>query len=427
MQTGFAETVFFKLYEIIWALAIPVLGHNKRIAQGFDQRILKQGLAKADIWIQAASVGESYLAVEIVKSLDNADKLKILVTTNTKQGIEILAKNLGIPENKSGNKNIRIAYFPFDKPSIIKSAVKDVCPRLMILLETEIWPALLQELKKQGCKIFIVNGRLSAKSLKAYKIWPGFWKNLSPDKISAISIEDADRFRSLFPGSAVELMNNIKFDRINLNSTGLSNQLQEFFNKDDPILVLGSVRGGEEPLLEKIILYIQRIHPRTIICIFPRHAHRTAHWEKRLNKGNFSWKLRSGLKHQVPKGTIILWDIFGELGLMYELAKAVFVGASLVPLGGQNFIEPLTAGARPVIGPFWKDFKWAGSELFEQGLVLKGKSWQEAAQYLEKELENPLPKETITRAAKKYLKTRQGGTIRVCRMILEHIGLDVRN
>ncbi|MDM8538994.1 glycosyltransferase N-terminal domain-containing protein [Desulfobacterales bacterium HSG17] len=428
MLSPLIEKTFFQFYEIIWTAAIPFLAKNKRIAQGYNQRTLKQRLSSADLWIQAASVGEAYLAVEIVNclvcnllcNLPCADQLKILITSSTSQGIEILTKAL--KDNSFETRNIQIAYFPFDKPSIMKSAVRDVNPRLMLILETEIWPGLIRELKKQKVKIFIVNGRLSLKSLKNYKIWPSLWKHLSPDKILAISQEDADRYKALFGNSSfVELMNNIKFDRINLSRTGLSKHLKTFFKDNVPIIVLGSVRGDEEELLEKIIMYVHGKNPGAVICIFPRHLHRVSHWSKRLNKGDIPWKLRSEIKEEVSEGTIILWDFFGELAAMYELAKAVFVGASLVPLGGQNFIEPLTAGVRPVIGPFWKDFKWAGRDLFEQGLVRKGKNWQEVAQYLiddlVDDLENQFSCESVREAAASYLKKHRGGTAQVCRII----------
>ena len=322
MLPSLIEKIFFKFYEIIWTLAIPLLAQNKRIAQGYNQRILKQKLSHADLWIQAASVGESYLTIEIINCLycsaAGADKLRILITASTTQGIEILTKALK-------NKNIQIAYFPFDKPSIMKSAVKHVCPKLMVILETEIWPGLISALKKQGIKIFIVNGRLSLKSLKNYKIWPSLWKHLSPDKILAISQKDADRFKALFNNSSVELMNNIKFDRINLGRSGLNrsdlkNPLKSFFKDNVPIMVFGSVRGDEEKLLEKIILYVHQKNPETIICIFPRHLHRINHWTKRLNQGNIPWILRSKIKSEVPESTIILWDFFGELTAMYELS-----------------------------------------------------------------------------------------------------------
>ncbi|QTA82650.1 3-deoxy-D-manno-octulosonic-acid transferase N-terminal domain-containing protein [Desulfonema limicola] len=418
MPEPLPEKAFFKFYDMLWSLAIPFLKHNKRIAQGYNQRILKQKLFYADLWIQAASVGEAYLAVEIINNLPYSDQLRILITTSTSQGIEILTKAFPPLENR----NIQAAYFPFDKPCIMQSAVKNVCPRLMVILETEIWPGLIWALKKQKVKIFIVNGRLSLKSLKNYKIWPGLWKHLSPDKILAVSREDAERFKLLFgSGSSVALMNNIKFDRIDLNLPGVSNNLKTFFKDNIPVLVLGSVRGDEEELIEKIIIYVYSRNPGVIICIFPRHLHRVNSWSKRLNKGNTAWRLRSRLGSEVPGGTIVLWDIFGELASMYELAKAVFVGASLVPLGGQNFIEPLAAGIRPVIGPYWKDFKWAGLQLFDQGLVREGKNWQEAAELLNADLENPLDRESIRKQAAGYLQKHQGGTKQACQIIFDFL------
>ncbi|NNK85354.1 MAG: 3-deoxy-D-manno-octulosonic acid transferase, partial [Desulfobacterales bacterium] len=335
--------VAFRLYNIGWNIFIPFLRLNKRIAEGFKQRILAEKLPKADIWIQAASVGESFLAKELISHFKPSIPTRILLTSNTSQGIEILKKSVSeITPNVRGIIAFT-AYFPFDKPAIMAQAVNDVGPKIMLLLESEMWPAHLASLKKKGCKILIINGRITSKSLSRYLIWPSLWSTLSPDKILAISKNDANRFATLFGEDRVDVMPNTKFDRTgNAGSlTSIKNPLEEIIPLETPFVVLGSIRSEEEPLVEKIVSDILHRYPEIIVGLFPRHKQRLKHWEKALNRMSVPWVLRSRTKQMVSHGTVILWDTFGELSHAYEMSKAAFVGGSLAPLGGQNFLEAI--------------------------------------------------------------------------------------
>ena len=122
------------------------------------------------------------------------------------------------------------SFFPFDRPSIMEAAAANIHPRVMVLLETEIWPGLLAALKKNESKILIVNGRLTPKSLGQYMRWRKFLQHLCPDKILAISKADADRFGMLFGNDKVGVMHNIKFDRLNPETKANENP----FKKTDP-------------------------------------------------------------------------------------------------------------------------------------------------------------------------------------------------
>ena len=166
----------FGFYNFSWSVVLPWLRLNQRLAEGYHQRTLKDKLPEmADLWIQAASVGESFLALEILRSLRVQQPVQILLTTNTRQGIDILTQ--AQPGRGSDRNHIQttVRYFPFDKPTIMAAAVAAVRPKLMVLLETEIWPGLLLALKSQGCMIIIVNGRLTEKSFSARtasRSWP---------------------------------------------------------------------------------------------------------------------------------------------------------------------------------------------------------------------------------------------------------------
>jgi len=365
-------TLFMFLYECLWFFIQPVLKLSKRLNEGYQERILKdRTLPKSDIWIHAASAGESYLAREIIKNLSADSSLNILITTNTSQGKEILEKKyLNIKHQ------IHITYIPFDRPSIIRKAIGMSDPDLLVLIESELWPGLMYECKKLKKKIMVVNGRMTERSFNRYMKGPCIWKYMKPDRILAISEDDKHRFSTLFKQKSAYHVSNIKFDRMDKPDIQSINDPREDF------LVLASIRKEEEHLVLLMIQKITHCIPNLSIGLFPRHMHRIDSWKKTLTNHNLDWCLRSEATIEPFQKRIILWDQFGELTDAYRKAKASFVGGSLVSLGGQNFIESFSNGLKPVIGPFYDDFKWAGEEIFSQELVEKSSDWDDAADKL---------------------------------------------
>jgi len=413
------------LYNFIWKIVIPTLSINKRLAEGYEQRILNKKLPEADLWIQAASVGEAYLAIELIKNLKPEFPTRVLITTNTKQGLEILERSIIDILKERKEISISVAYFPFDKPSIMKKAVKQVRPKIMILLESEIWPGLLYSLKQYGCTIIIINGRITEKSLKRYLVWPSLWYSLRPDKIFAISEKDADRFAKLFGPNNVNVMPNIKFDRIGYNDSmsPKSGPIEKIIAPDTDLIILGSVRREEETAVEKIIIEILKRRPDIVIGLFPKHLQRIKFWENALNRLKIPFILRSNAETHVTPGTIILWDTFGELNFAYSHSKAAFVGGSLAPLGGQNFLEALTSGVIPVIGPSWENFYWVGNEIVKQGLVRIAQDWKQVADTLIEDVKKHSLHEDVRKKALLYLKSHQGGTAQLCSIIKEILNI----
>jgi 3-deoxy-D-manno-octulosonic-acid transferase len=414
----------WKMYDLSWFLAIPALRTNHRLADGFEQRIFKERKPhKADLWIQAASVGESYLAWEILKKLNPARPLSILLTTNTRQGMEILLKAIDSLPTDNQLINAQAAFFPFDRPTIMRNAVDTIRPKVMVLLETELWPGLLSALRTHRVKTMVVNGRITTKSLNRYRIWPGLWYRLKPDRIMAISKEDAERYMTLFNSKDVEVMPNIKFDRLDMTApeNTVSTGLERYIPPDAPFLVMGSIRQEEEGQVEKIIRKIRKQYPETVIGLFPRHAHRAGHWRDRLNQLSFPWHYRSRIEGPLPSGTVILWDTFGELNAAYRLAQSAFVGGSLAPLGGQNFLEALACGIVPVIGPSWSNFHWVGSDIIKHGLVRREKDWEAVADTLVANLHNPPDRRKVLNDAAIFIKRHQGGTAIACRTIEKYL------
>jgi 3-deoxy-D-manno-octulosonic-acid transferase len=420
LSINFLHKTAFRFYDLSWRMALPWLKFNHRLAEGYHQRELKDDLPDAaDLWIQAASVGESFLALEILKKLRVKQPTRILLTSNTSQGVAIL--NQSLPDQIGDRDQVQTAvrFFPFDKPSIMAAAVAGIRPKLAVLLETEIWPGLLLALKAQNCRIIIVNGRITEKSLRRYHLWPSIWQRLRPDKVLAISPDDAQRFSRLFGPDGIAVMPNIKFDRI-ARATGsdpVNNEIKTLLPPAVSFVILASVRQQEEPLVKKIVQAVIGNRPETVVGLFPRHMHRLKYWQKSLDQTGIRWSLRSETKTGVPAGSVVLWDTFGELLPAYRHAKTAFIGGSLAPLGGQNFLEALVNGVLPIIGPSWENFAWVGSEIIDSGLLRVAGDWEEVAACLLRDMDRPSSREDVINRALEFIKIRQGGTAKACQEI----------
>ena len=150
--------------------------------------------------------------------------------------------------------------------------------------------------------------------------------------------------------------------------------------------------------------------PSSIIALFPRHIDRIPVWQQLLTGQGLKWTLRSALAHPIKQGTVVLWDRFGELVPAYALAGCAFVGGSLAPLGGQNFLEPLSQGVIPCIGPSWSNFFWVGPEIMEQGLLRRVHTAKALPEVLLQIMRTSPPRDTVRESFGEYIRTRQGGT-----------------
>ncbi|WP_373500656.1 3-deoxy-D-manno-octulosonic acid transferase, partial [Desulfococcus sp.] len=272
-------------YDLLWGAVMPLLRMSPRLSDGFAQRRGIDLPPPSPLWIQAASVGEAYLAREIVKRLEpGAFPLRVLLTANTRQGLDIHRETLRIPALASRHIRPSAACFPFDRPRVMRRVVRRVRPAVAVLLETEIWPGLLRELRLSGACILILNGRLSPRSLNRYLTWPSFWGRAAPHRVLAVSEADASRFRRLFGAARVGVMPNIKFDRLgSLPSAadGENRPIARPAPPGSPFVILGSVRREEEADAARIIVALRAEAPAAVIGLFPRHLHRIEAWRGR--------------------------------------------------------------------------------------------------------------------------------------------------
>ncbi len=397
----------FWIYQLLWFVAIPLALRSPRLQEGADERTLqKVNFQKVDIWIHAASVGEAFIARQIVQNFPETEHFTILITTNTRQGKDILEQ-----EFQGLQHQITVVYMVFDQPSLVKKAVAIANPALLVLIELEIWPALMAEMKRKDIPILIANGRMTRKSFQGYKKVAPLWRRLKPETILAISDENKTRFQQLFQQSQTFNVSNIKFDRIR------ECQIISRDNHNRQSLVLASIRKEEEEQVLYIIETLIQQFPHLTIDLFPRHLHRVPAWEQLLQAQhiNYAVKSRGSQANTCP---VVIWDLFGELINGYQRADAAFIGGSLADLGGQNFIEAFMNGIIPVTGPSIFNFLWAGETVFTEGLVRKGHNKEEVVQLLKDSLNNPPDRQRLQEKANNYIRLQQGGSRKTCQHIV---------
>jgi 3-deoxy-D-manno-octulosonic-acid transferase len=184
---------------------------------------------------------------------------------------------------------------------------------------------------------------------------------------------------------------------------------------------MGSIRKQEEESISWIMRRLVQDHTNISIGLFPRHMERISAWQRRLSKHKVPWVLRSQCQSsKLPRG-IVLWDRFGELASAYRTAQVAFIGGSLAPLGGQNFLEPLVHGIVPIIGPSWSNFYWVGNEIIDQQLVRIAVNKQMVLENIRQLLVDPPDRTEVSKAASRYIRARQGGRKRACDLIIESL------
>ena len=425
MAVSFRSRLFFLLYRALWRTASPLLKRSKRLADGWEVRHAPQGWLEpefpageaqgdhaTDIWLQAASGGEARLAVSICRKLDAARPLRVLAVTWTRQGRDVL--EAALPELAKSHPHLRVAvrFAPFDHPDIARRALEQARPRLVALLETELWPGLMAACRELGIPICVINGRITSGTVNAGKRFPSLAAEFAPAAVYAISEGDRARFASLFPCPA-SVMPNIKFD---LAAELLERPLQDAKAVPSPIFLFASVRDKEEALLPAEFPRIVESRPDARIIVTPRHLHRVEAWKKALADKGLSPLLASenGFSLDVPQDRILIWDRFGDLPQLYASASAVFVGGSFGQ-GGQNFLEALAAGLIPCIGPSADNFLWAMERdahpsLEESGLLRTAQTPDEVISIMLEQAIVPADKNTVRERFREWLEPRLGAS-----------------
>ena len=315
------------------------------------------------IWIHAASVGEVKAAAPLVSLFrKHYPQYKILFSTMTLAGNRLCRETID-PD--------AIIFFPLDFPAVVKKAVKYFSPKLLVIIETELWPNFLKAISKSGAPAVLVNGRVSDKSFPRYRRAKGFFKRVLGSFEALIMQDDTGRERVIELGAdpeKVHVAGSLKHDSASGEqfdqARAESIRRRIGFDPASRVIVGGCTHPGEEQILVDIFLGLKEKMPNLKLVLAPRHLERLDDVEqmlagKGLSSGRYSDQTESSDQE------IVIIDVMGVLSQIYLAAAVVFIGKSLTRSGGHNPIEP-AAVARPIVfGPNMENFAEIAATLID--------------------------------------------------------------
>jgi 3-deoxy-D-manno-octulosonic-acid transferase len=397
-------------------------GYARNFVQrfGFFSATLRQQISgRTWTWIRAVSVGEMLLALRLAAELRRQDpEFRAVISTTTSTGYQ-----LGL--TRADNAYLRIIYSPVDFYPIVQRVWKFVRPIRIILIDSDLWPSFLAMAQHQNVPVFLANARLSARSETRYarSRWlsvPLFWERLTA--AFAQDPNDAGRWERLgLPGPKITLTGSIKYDRAGL-VTEHNFRFVEWLEKHGiastrPILLGGSLHGGEEELLVQAFLQLRARHPALFLILVPRHAERAPEIEALLRRESLTFTRRSN--PVFSRDTVVLLvDSTGELRDWYETASVTVIGKSFRGIGGQNPVEPLLAHKPVVCGPHMENFRFLVEELAAENGIKQLASEQELIPTLDQLLADPVAANRMVKRAETVLAQHDGATARTARLIL---------
>lgn len=415
----------FWVYNIVTTLSFFVLGPfaflflflKGLVDQDFRERL---GFVPAHLigpeekgirlWLHAVSIGEVKLARVIVGAIrERGVRVVIILSTTTKSGRQT-ALSIMPPDTA-------VIYNPIDLLFCVRRALKRASPDLFINLETEIWPNFLWACKQLRIPVFLVNGRISARSINRYKRARFLMREVLSTyaSLSMISSMDARRILSLGADPRrVVVEGNAKYDTLGTEaSQELSRRIASVYRVDGtrPVFIAGSTRGGEEEIIIEAYLELRARYSTMVLIIAPRHVERCGTIEAILRSYNLGYCLRSSLEEgaggDLP-ADIILVDTFGELFGIYSIGTVIFCGASLVPLGGQNPLEAAVWGKPVLYGPSMEDFLEAKALLEGVGAGFVVRDKEELVKTTTWLLDHPEESERLGRRAREEIEGNIG-------------------
>ena len=355
---------------------------DKRLKQDFSD------LKKEDyIWIHCSSVGEVNLSEDLVNKFYSISRKNILISVFTDTGYENAVKKY------SAKNKIKVIYFPIDDKDKIQEILKKINLQLLVLVETELWPNLINEVNKNKSRIVIVNGRISDRSYPRYKKMKFLLKSML-GKIDYFYMQsEIDKNRIIDLGASnekVENIGNLKFSiSLEKYSDEEKKEYKEFLNiLDRKIFVAGSTRTGEN----EIILNVFEKLKNTVLIIVPRHLENVDKIINLIDKSNLSFIKYSEIeKGNTNKKDIIVVDKMGVLRKLYSISDIAFVGGTLVNIGGHNLLEPLFYRKKPIFGKYTQNVTDISKEILKRNIgfqVQNESEFLEAINSLEKNNNN---------------------------------------
>ncbi len=426
------------LYELLWLLALPLvllrLYWKGRIQAGYRENILerlgvcKKTLTGSIVWVHAVSVGETRACAPLVHALLQ-DGYQVVLTHMTPTG---RATGADIFSNEIKAGHLQQVYLPYDISYFVGAFLKAFAPQLGLIMETEVWPCLVLKSSQAGLPLLLVNARLSKRSASRVARWGQIGSDIygSFTQILAQTTLDATRYESLGLKN-VTITGNLKFD-VQSNPAQIEQAvaLRKLLNGSIRILCAASTRDGEEKLIlqawKELLSKQPTLANEARLLVVPRHPQRFEEVYQEISSQGLQVSKKSQLNSEqlaqaLAEGQVILGDTMGEMAFYYALSDAVVMGGSILPLGGQNFIEACALGRPIILGEHTFNFQQASHDAIEQEAAIRIEDISELSHVMAVLLSNHDLREKMSANAIDFAGQHAGATQKILAVIRRYM------
>ncbi len=409
----------------------PFLLLKRRARYGMPQKLgvipdaIKDKYSAANackpIWFHAVSVGEFTAAWPLLKRLHEQHPQQSLVISSTTGAGHALAQ-------ERASNFAECIYFPYDLPWATAKWLNVLNPKLVTIVETEIWPGFVHQCKQRNIPVAMINGRMSPRSFGSYYKMRSFFGPVLRDfhMVGVQSSSEAERYKKVAGESLpVQVLGNIKFDGLEPISQEEQEELLTKLNLslNDQVIVVGSTHEGEEAAILNAYKRLKTTK-RTHLIIAPRHPERFDRVADLIRLAGFRPRRFSENEKFEQEGNVYLLDAIGHLAKFYSVATVAFVGGTLVPIGGHNIVEPFTYSVPVIAGPHLHKTKDVAEALLSRNALIVVHDEKELSQQLERLLENPELRQQLGKHGHDWLKESQGAVDRAMAMIESLVSLN---
>lgn len=428
--------IYYICFALVLAVAGPFLLLQKKARAGLSQKFgfipaaLKAGWNRdkeGGIWIHAVSVGEFNAVRPLIERMNSGLKdTPIYVSTTTATGQALARERVG--------DIATVFYFPFDLPFATTTWLNFLKPKLVAIVETEIWPGFVEECRRAGIAIMTINGRMSPKSSKSYYRWRAIFGPVLR-KLTRIGVQsEGERERYSAVGGdelPIVITGNIKLDGLSTIDDTARQELRNQINiaDGDFVIVAGSTHEGEEAAMIDAFKVLINQHreknadrPRLIVA--PRHPERFDRAAELIEQNGFVVKRFSKQEKfsSTTQNEIYLLDGLGQLAKFYSLAGIAFVGGTLVPIGGHNLLEPYAYSVPTCCGPHVHKTRDIANALKEQSVLILTDDKQELSEKLAHYQLHQDSARALGKKGREWIDRNQGALERTFQMIVEVTG-----
>jgi len=418
-------------YNLLFTLILPLIvlrllwrslkapAYARRWAERFGVVTLspvQQALRGQWLWVHAVSVGESIAAAPLIRKLRSEHPgIPVVVTTMTPTGSERVRDMFG--------DDVCHVYAPYDHPWAVQNFLSRFQPRLLVIMETELWPNIIHYTKQSGGRVIVANARLSEKSARGYEKFPALGKPMLQqiDCIAAQARNDAERFVRLgVAAQQLQITGSIKFE-IELPDALAERQraLQALLEGDRPVLIAASTREGEEEkVLDAYTLCLAQV-PGLLLLLVPRHPERFKAVAKLCADRGLTVVRRSEGLSATPLTHVFLGDSMGEMLTYFSVADIAFVGGSLVNTGCHNVLEPAAMGLPVFVGPSQFNFQTICEQLEEAGALQTVADENALAKAVVAACRDPVLRERMGHAGRALIAENRGALGRTYAVVMQ--------